>query len=101
MYHYRQNLFNIIWRLAEIHIDRIVAFLIVYIAVHEVSSLNLSLIICVAVMLPLETRAPRICDFICIASSVIVLLKMLFQMEFIKEEELQAFCIVSLLWKLV
>uniref|UniRef100_A0A914YNX1 Piezo domain-containing protein n=1 Tax=Panagrolaimus superbus TaxID=310955 RepID=A0A914YNX1_9BILA len=92
MLSYRQSIWNILWRFAEIHIDKIIAALIVYTAVKEISILNLPLIICVTVMIPFQTRIPSISDFVCVIASAVIILKMLFQMEFIEESSIQVTC---------
>lgn len=96
MLSYRQSIWNILWRLAEIHIDRLIAALIVYTAVKEISFLNLPLVICVSLMLPFQSRIPAISDFVCVIASGVILLKMLFQMEFIREDDIQVICRVTL-----
>uniref|UniRef100_A0A914C2T7 Piezo domain-containing protein n=1 Tax=Acrobeloides nanus TaxID=290746 RepID=A0A914C2T7_9BILA len=91
MLSYRQNLWNIGWRVLEIHIGKLIAALMIYISINEVSLLNIPLIVCVVVLLSKINLMQQICNFLSLFTSIVIIWKMTIHIEFIHIEE--AFCL--------
>uniref|UniRef100_A0A0M3KAN0 PIEZO domain-containing protein n=1 Tax=Anisakis simplex TaxID=6269 RepID=A0A0M3KAN0_ANISI len=89
---YHDIVVNLIWRFTEIHIDKAIAFIMLHICVQEVGAMNIPYIIYVAVTLtkPKYTRKMSFCA--AVWTSCVVILKMIYQMEFIKEDMLTVYC---------
>uniref|UniRef100_A0A915E8J2 Piezo-type mechanosensitive ion channel component n=1 Tax=Ditylenchus dipsaci TaxID=166011 RepID=A0A915E8J2_9BILA len=92
VFEYRQSMWNIGWRVLEIHLFKLIAFYMIYVALSEVSSLNFFLLVGAGGLICVENYADQIANFSAVLASVIVLLKMIYQMEFIKEEEIGRVC---------
>uniref|UniRef100_A0A915B433 Piezo-type mechanosensitive ion channel component n=1 Tax=Parascaris univalens TaxID=6257 RepID=A0A915B433_PARUN len=89
---YHELIVNYSWRFTEIHIDKAIAFMMLHICVSEISAMNIVYIIYIAVTLRKPTHTKRLGFSTGIWTSLIIILKMVYQMEFIKEENLSVFC---------
>ncbi|VDM24249.1 unnamed protein product [Toxocara canis] len=83
---------NYAWRFTEIHIDKAIAFTMLHICVQEISAMNIPYIIYIAVTLPRPKYTKKMSFIAGVWTSFVIVLKMIYQMEFIKEENLSVFC---------
>lgn len=106
-FEFRESVMNILWRLIEIHLNKLIAFAMIYVALNEVNdfkiinfiSLKVSafnmIIILLAVLLILEDNfLQELYIFLSLFISLIIFIKMIYQMEFIKENYLNRICFV-------
>ncbi|KAI1714384.1 piezo-type mechanosensitive ion channel component [Ditylenchus destructor] len=92
MFEYRQSLWNIGWRIIEIHLHKFIAFYMVYVALNEVSILNFFLLIGAAALVCADSLSEDVATYSAILTTVIILLKMLYQLEFIRDDMITKIC---------
>lgn len=85
----------ILWRIVEIHSPHIVGFVVMLVVVQQVSAINAIFVILLAMAMPSE-YLHRFLNYVMIAwSSVVVLVFMFYQLEFVKENMLDTNCTKS------
>ncbi|KAI1716693.1 piezo-type mechanosensitive ion channel component 2 [Ditylenchus destructor] len=95
LFEYRQSLWNIGWRIIEIHLHKLIAFYMVYVALNEVSILNFLLLIGAAALVCADSLSEDVANYSAILTTIIILLKMLYQLEFIRDDMITKACYES------
>ncbi|XP_054165401.1 piezo-type mechanosensitive ion channel component-like [Oppia nitens] len=83
---------EVIWRLIEIHIIKVVTFCSVVVAISDVSAMNIVFIILAVLSMPFNHLETIICRLLSIWATVMILLKMLFQLQFAQNIKWETVC---------
>ncbi|VDN17852.1 unnamed protein product [Gongylonema pulchrum] len=79
---------EVLWRIAEVHMAKLVMLVVVSIAVSDICALNLAVMILISLALCLPAISSLLALLLCFFVSVFVILRMLYQMHFVVEREL-------------
>ncbi|KFD49361.1 hypothetical protein M513_09724 [Trichuris suis] len=75
---------DVLWRFLEIHITKVVAFFVFFVAISEVSAVNTLFPLFAILILTFRHARSLLCFLVCIWAAAIALAKMLFQLHFAK-----------------
>uniref|UniRef100_A0A914W7L3 Piezo-type mechanosensitive ion channel component n=1 Tax=Plectus sambesii TaxID=2011161 RepID=A0A914W7L3_9BILA len=89
---YQDKQANLCWRFMEIHIDKFIAIVMLALCISEVSAANIPFIIYISLTLPMEQFSRKLSYLAGIWTSLIIIAKMLYQMKFVKAEDLAVHC---------
>ncbi|XP_065675959.1 piezo-type mechanosensitive ion channel component 2-like [Hydra vulgaris] len=83
---------SILWLFAELHMPKIVCFTAMIVAIQQVSAINAVFIIMIGLSMPSKTLQYIISFIMIVWSSLVVLVYMVYQLEFVKENTLERNC---------
>ncbi|CAJ0568865.1 unnamed protein product, partial [Mesorhabditis spiculigera] len=93
----RDQYIEVIWRIVEMHMERAICCLMVYVAIVEVSATNIPMMVFVSFVLPREHLYSALSPFLAVWTSILVMGKMLYQMDAFREETFLGNCETDIL----